>query len=204
MNWSDSVISLRLAAAAGIAFAVLTGCKPHAEHGTLDEKNAITVVDVAKLGLAETKKRYEGKIVTFKGPLEPTGVAGKNEAKPNTCIQGFTKRFRDLPEKIPCSVPGMNYQDGGLYVYFNFGDEAGEWMKAGSFDPKNVFVEHPLMLEEDVCDTARVCSEGDLAGERKCKFSSDRFLIAGQVVGIHEEGEGAGIAVQLRPTGLRY
>lgn len=204
MNLPISVSPIRIATSVGLALALLAGCKPHAEHGTFDEANAITVVDVAKLGLAEAKKRYEGKIVTFKGPLEPTGVAGKNEAKPNACIQGFLKRFRNLPEKIPSSVPGVHYQDGGLYVYFNFGDEAGEWMKAGSFEPKNVFVEHPLILEEDVCDSARVCSEGDLAGERKCKFSSDRFLIAGQVVGIHEEGEGAGIAVQLRPTGLRY
>lgn len=204
MNLSIPTMPIRVAAVAGLALALLAGCKPHAEHGTFDEANAITVVDVAKLGLAEAKKRYEGKIVTFKGPLEPTGVAGKNEAKPNTCILGFGKRFRDLPEKIPSSVPGMHYQDGGLYVYFNFGDEAGEWMKAGSFDPKNVAVAQPLMLEEDVCDSAGVCSEGDLAGERKCKFSSDRFLVSGQVVGIHEEGEGAGIAIQLRPTGLRY
>jgi hypothetical protein len=195
---------LRIPFATALALALLAGCHPHAEHGTFDEKNAITVVEVAKLGLVEAKKRYEGKIVTFKGPLEPTGVAGMNAAKPNTCIQGFGKRLLDVPTKYPSTVPGTNYQDAGLYVYFNFGDEAGDWMKDGSFEQANVHVEHPLILEEDVCDTEHVCSEGDLAGARRCKFSSDRFLIAGQVVGIHEEGGGAGIKIQLRPTGLRY
>ncbi|HQF54892.1 MAG TPA: hypothetical protein PK208_07235 [Fibrobacteria bacterium] len=200
-----SSISVRSTAAAlGLALALLAGCKPHETHGTVDEANAITVVDVAKLGLAEAKKRYEGKIVTFKGPLEPTGVAGKNEAKPNACIQGFLKRFRELPEKIPSSVPGTSYQDGGLYVFFNFGDEMQEWLGSYNIDPKNVPVANSLLLEEDMCDTAGVCSEGDLAGERKCKFSSDRFLVSGQVVSIHEEGEGAGFKIELRPTGLRY
>lgn len=204
MKWSNSVHSLRLIAVAGLAFALLAGCKPHAEHGTFDEANAITVVDLAKLGLVEAKKRYEGKIVTFKGPLEPTGVAGRNEAKPNTCVLGFGKRFRDLPEKIPSSVPGTNYQAGGLYVYFNFGDEVEEWLSPGSYAPQNIPMQNSLALEEDVCDTASVCSEGDLAGERKCKFSSERFLVAGKVISVAEEGEGAGIAVRLRPTGLRY
>lgn len=201
---THSIYFLRLALAAGLAVALLAGCKPHAEHGTVDEAHAITVVEVAKLGLAEAKKRYEGKIVTFKGPLEPTGVAGKNEAKPNTCILGFVRSFRDLPEKIPSSVPGTPYQGGGLYVYFNFGDEVEEWLTPGKYDPQHIPTQNLLSMEEDVCDTARVCSEGDLAGERRCKFSSDRFLISGQVISVLEEGEGAGIKIRLRPTGLRY
>ncbi|MCB9495810.1 MAG: hypothetical protein H6686_02880 [Fibrobacteria bacterium] len=204
MKMPNSVRSIFLAAVVGFTFSVLSGCKPHAEHGTLDEENAITVVDIAKLGLAEAKKRYEGKVVTFKGPLEPTGVAGMNGAKPNTCIQGFVKSFWSLPEKVPSTVPGTNYQYGGLYVYFNFGDEVAEWLSGRGTDPQVIPVEHLLTLEEDVCDTAHVCSEGDLAGDRKCKFSSDRFLISGKVMVIHEEGQGAGIAVRLRPTGLRY
>ena len=178
----------------------LTACKlhpnerPHALRGTVDSVNALTIQEVAKLGVEEAKKRYLGKVVTFKG-LDPLGVGAKNENRENVCMQDFGKWFK--PEVGP-------FEHGGISVFFNFGEEITEWDHKGEYRPEDLKVENLLQLDEDVCDTARVCNEGDAQSDRKCLFSSARFLISGKVISVGTNGSGKSFGMDLRPTGLRY
>jgi hypothetical protein len=162
--------------------------------GTVDSANAVTLEEIAKLSLEEAKTRYLGQVVTFKG-LYPEGVRAKNEERSNVCMQGFGKWF----------TPHIStFQGGSLYVYFNFGDEITKWDHESEYRPENLKVDHPMVLDEDVCDTTRVCNEGDAQSERKCAFSSDRLLVAGKVIAVRTEEEGRGLSLDLRPTGIRY
>lgn len=165
----------------------------HALRGTVDSVTPLTIEEVAKLGVAEAQKRYLGKIVTFKG-LNPVGVRAKNEDEKNVCMQGFGKWFNPR-------VGG--FESGDIRVYFNFGDEITEWDHKGEYRPQDLKVDNLLHLDEDVCDTARVCNEGDVTTERRCIFTTERLLIAGKVIWIGTDG-GRGFKMDLRPTGVRY
>jgi hypothetical protein len=154
----------------------------------------MTIEELAKLGLDEARKRYLGKVVTFKG-LTPVGVTAKNEERENVCMQGFGNWFK--PKIGP-------FKRGGVGVYFNFGNEITRWDARHEFRSEDLADEGLLVLEEDVCDTAQVCNEGDPEGDRKCIFSSNRLLIAGKVVAVNTEGGGKGFNMDIRPTGLRY
>ncbi len=167
---------------------------PHALRGTVDSLTPLTIEDVAKLGVAEAKKRYLGKVVTFKG-LNPVGVRAKNENEKNVCMQGFGKWL---------SPAIGQFQHGGIDVFFNFADEITEWDHEGEYRPQNLKVDNLRHLDEDVCDTARVCNEGDVTTERRCIFSSERFLIAGKVIWVGTNGSGKGFRMDIRPTGVRY
>jgi hypothetical protein len=69
-----------------------------------------------------------------------------------------------------------------------------------------------LNIEFDVCDTAKICTEDDYIGPQKCKFSSNRLLIAGRIEFIHEAiyenlEEGThitGLDIGVTPIGIRY
>jgi hypothetical protein len=184
----------------------LTACKPqsnsatssdghpHAVRGSVDSAKALTLEEIAKLSLEEAKARYLGKVVTFKG-VNPAGVSAKNEERSNVCMQGFGKWF--TPHIGPV-------QRGDIYVYFNFGDEITKWDHEGEYRPDDLKVDHLLVLDEDVCDTARVCNEMDAQSERKCTFATDRLLLAGKVIAVRAEEEGRGLSIDLRPTGIRY
>ena len=166
----------------------------HALRGTVDSVNTVTLDGLAKLGIDEARKQYLGKIVTFRD-LTPVGIRAKNEDRQNVCMQGFVKHFHPRIAKT---------QVGSLRVYFNFDTEISEWLKHVSYLPKHLQTENLLVLNEDVCDTAIVCQEGDVDGDRKCIFSSDILLISGKVVAISMESGDRELEVVLRPTGIRY
>ncbi len=167
----------------------------HALRGTVDSINPITVTELARMGIDSARKLYLGKTVTFRD-LSPVGVSAKNERRKNVCMQGFVKRF------YPTWMGKL--QDAAVGVFFNYGDEITEWLNHTPYKPEDLVVETPLILEEDVCDTARVCNDGYESLGRRCIFASDRFLIAGKIISINVEERGRSFNVYLRPTGLRY
>lgn len=192
MNWSDSVLSL---AAAGLAFALLAGCKPHETHGSVDEANAVTLEDIAKLGVEGARARYAGKIVTFKGPMVPVGVRSKNEERKNVCMQSFLQRY-------PTSKKVGAYESAALRVYFNYGEEIDGWLESVPHRVEDLRLSNPLMLDFDVCDTAGICNEGDV--DQRCRFSSDKLMISGKIAAIEEGDDARSLKVAIRPTGIRY
>lgn len=196
MNWSNSVFSLRLIAAIGLAFALLVGCKPHETHGTVDEANAVTLEDIAKLGVEQARAKYAGKIVTFKGPMVPVGVRAKNEERKNVCTQGFLLRF-------PTNQKVGTFESASLRVYFNYGEEIDGWFENKPHRPEDLKLENPLTLGFDVCDTAGICNEGD--AKQECRFNSEKLLVTGKVAAIYSfESDNRTIDVYIRPTGIRY
>lgn len=191
-----SSISVRTAAALGLVLALLAGCKPHETHGTVDEANAITLEDIAKLGIEGARAKYAGKIVTFKGPMVPVGVRAKNEDRKNVCAQGFLLRF-------PTNQKVGTFESASLRVYFNYGDEIDGWFENKPHRPEDLKLENPLNVEFDVCDTAGICNEGDV--KKECRFNSERFLLAGKIAAIYSfEGDNRTFDVYIRPTGIRY
>ena len=172
------------------------GCKPHETHGTVDEANAITLEDIAKLGVEGARAKYAGKIVTFKGPMVPVGVSSKNEGRKNVCMQSFLHRFSDHR-----SING--FKNAAVRVYFNYGDEIDGWFEHFEHRPDDLRLENPLTLDFDVCDTAGICNEGD--SEKKCLFSSDQLLLTGKVAAIYQEGDyKEDLRIAIRPVGVRY
>ena len=166
----------------------------HATRGVVDTVNTITLEDLVRMGVDSARARYAGKIVTFRD-MCPAGVSAKNEERKNVCMQGFFKRFRPFIGSV---------RSAGLFAYFNYGGEVSEWLKNRPYRPDDLLLEHPLDLSEDICDTARVCNEGDPEADRKCIFSSDRLLISGKIMSIKVESGGWSFHVFLRPTGARY
>lgn len=144
------------------------------------------------MGVDSANRLYAGRIVTFRPPLRPVGVSAKNEARENVYMQGFIKRFKPFLGQ---------FQSGGINVFFNYGDEITRWLKRLDYKPEDLVVENPLVLEEDVCDTAHICSE---SGTTECIFRSKRLLIAGKIIGIRADDDGYAFGIFLRPTGLRY
>lgn len=195
MNASNSVRWLRIPFAAAIALTLLAGCKPHETHGTVDEANAVTLEDIAKLGVEGARAKYAGKIVTFKGPMVPVGVGSRNEERKNVCMQSFLQRY-------PTSKKVGTYESAALRVYFNYGDEIDGWLESVPHRVEDLRLSNPLMLDFDVCDTAGVCNEGDLG--QLCRFSSDKLMISGKIAAIEEGEEARSLKVAIRPTGIRY
>lgn len=196
MKLPISVLSTRVATAVGLALVLLAGCKPHAEHGTVDEANAITLEDIAKLGIEGANAKYAGKIVTFKGPMVPVGITSKNEERKNVCAQGFLLRF-------PTNQKVGTFESASLAVYFNYGDEIDGWFENKPHQPEDLKLENPLIVDFDVCDTAGICNEGDV--KKECRFNSDKLLLTGKVAAIYGfESDNRTIDVYIRPTGVRY
>ncbi len=195
MKLPISVLSTRVATAVGLALVLLAGCKPHAEHGTVDEANAITLEDIAKLGVEGAREKYAGKIVTFKGPMVPVGISSKNEERKNVCTQSFLLRF-------PTEHKIGTFEAAALRVYFNYGDEIDGWFEHTEHRSEDLKLENPLNLEFDVCDTTGVCNEGDV--QQQCRFSSAKLLLTGKVAAITAEEDGRHFRVAIRPTGVRY
>jgi hypothetical protein len=226
MNWSNSALVVRMVLALGLVAALplraadlspadsakiavenarKDALHPHGLLGKVDTANAITMEQIVQLavqkGIKEVRERYVGKIVTFKG-LIPVGVRAKNEKRQNVCMQGFVQDFPK--KKYYLDTHALSCTNGGLGAFFNFGDEIKGWFKHTTYNPKDLPVEHPLVVPFDVCDTQVVCQEGDIKFDRQCIFSTERLLIAGKVVDIEESGEGREISADVRPTGLRY
>jgi hypothetical protein len=166
----------------------------HALRGVVDTVNTITLEDLVRMGVDSARARYSGKIVTFRD-MCPVGVSAKNEERTNVCMQGFLRKFRPYIGSVG---------NGSLLAFFNYGEEVSGWLKHTPYRPQDLKVEHPLNMSEDICDTARVCNEGDPEGDRKCIFSSDRILVAGKIMSISVGSNGWGFNVFLLPTGVRY
>lgn len=195
MMMPTPVRSLRWPAAAALALSLLAGCKPHETHGTVDEANAITLEDIAKLGIEGARAKYAGKIVTFKGPMVPVGVISRNEERENVCAQGFLQRY-------PTDNKVGTYESAALRVYFNYGDEIDGWFENVPHRVEDLRLSNPLTLDFDVCDTVGICNEGDI--DQKCRFSSAKLMISGKIAAIEEGEEARSLKVSIRPTGLRY
>ena len=192
---SFSAGPVRSLALFGLALTLLAGCKPHQTHGAVDEANAVTMEEVASLGLEAARAKYAGKIVTFKGPFLPVGVSSKNEERKNVCMQSFLHHFPN-DKKIG------TFEDAAVRVYFNYGDEIDGWFEHKPHRPEDLRLENPLVLDFDVCDTTGICNEGDV--DQRCRFSSPKLLLTGKVAAIYPDLEERGLRIAIRPTGLRY
>lgn len=167
---------------------------PHATRGVVDTVNTITLEYLVRMGVDSARARYAGKIVTFRD-MCPTGVRAKNEERKNVCTQGFIRDIRPFFGSV---------RNAELSVFFNYGEEVSGWLKHTPYRPQDLSVEHPLVMSDDVCDSARACNEGDPEGDRKCIFSSDQLLVAGKIMSISVGRDSWGFHVFLLPTGVRY
>lgn len=185
---------IRAASLAALALALLAGCnktKFGQTYGTVDFDHAITLEDVVKMGPDSARAKLVGKIVTFKG-MSHVSVRAKNEDKPNTCMQGFI-----------LNGPTGKWENVGMNVWFNFGDELEGWLKHIPYDPKDLVLTNPLQLNIDVCDTTYeepVCGLRDESG--RCPFAGENFAISGKVFSVHTDSSRQ-LLLDLRPTGFQ-
>jgi hypothetical protein len=125
--------------------------------------------------------------------MSHVGICAKNDDKPNTCTQGFILRGKGKGK----------WENVGLGVWFNFGDEIEEWQKHTPHDPKDLELANPLNLDIDVCNTTYeepVCSLYDESG--RCPFEGKKFAISGKVFAVYTDSSRE-LSIDLRPTGLQ-
>jgi hypothetical protein len=227
---SRSFAALALAGA-GLILS-LTACKaslpkPTHEIGKVEYDKLVDWRELVKLGPKGCRK-YLGQTLTFTD-LANRGAYQTGHNKPNVCAQGFDLLFWPYLASDGKDATGKFFLD----VYFNYGPEAIESIAANYPDtimidpnvggqlrvPKMSFpdtfmtdisVEHPITVNELICDSCRgttriIESDGRKGaiseqGPKECILESRALHITGKVVGVKEKEN----QIMIIPTGMAW